>query len=112
MSEPGTSAALRSLALKIQGLEDQVARQAQGAAAGAVAGGSGGAGDGSGGVGSQQQVLALETKVGEYGKVLQAMRNRIVALQVGRVDFLNHHTVCLAIVLTRMITRAFRAVRP
>ena len=51
-------------------------------------GGGGDDGQQGSSVGQPQQagVAALEAKVGEYGKVLQAMRNRIVALQVRSID--------------------------
>jgi hypothetical protein len=74
-SSEESTAALRSLAAKIEALEGQLATvQAAAGANGTVLGGGGGGGAG---------LAAVEAKVGEYGKVLQAMRNRIVALQVG-----------------------------
>jgi hypothetical protein len=67
----------RSLALKISALEQQLSAVKS---AGSSAGGGGDASDHSGR--TDEPMAALEAKVGEYGKVLQAMRNRVVALQV------------------------------
>ncbi|GAX75290.1 hypothetical protein CEUSTIGMA_g2735.t1 [Chlamydomonas eustigma] len=64
----------RSLALKISALEQHLA-VVKSEPSGTVAGSTSGTGR------SEEVVSALEAKVGEYGKVLQAMRNRVVALQ-------------------------------
>ena len=37
-------------------------------------------------------LAAVETRLGEYGRVLQAMRNRIVALQVRNAPLASKHT--------------------
>jgi hypothetical protein len=86
----GPSPALRAVAAKVVALEQVVdslsrAPSVRQAASNVPAGGASGTGESGSSDAAQQQAEALatlESKLGEYGKVLQAMKNRTIALQV------------------------------